>query len=101
MHSSAHVRHTNSRAYELLCGAEAFYESALRILSKNEIGLIVDNCVQNDMKFSNYMVFWNDISKKMTCSSAKCYSTAIYTTIMVVLSLQLVRNMAKGWVQNL
>ena len=26
----------------------------------------------------------------MACESTKCYSTAIYTTIMVVLSLQLV-----------
>ena len=43
------------------------------------------------MKFSNYMLLWNNISNKMTCGSAKCYSTAIYTTIMVVLSLQLVR----------
>lgn len=44
---------------------------------------------KNDMKFSKYMLFWDNISKKMTCGSAKCYSTAIYTTIMVVLSLQL------------
>ena len=43
------------------------------------------------MKFSEYMILWNKLSKKMTCGSAKCYSTAIYTTIMVVLSLQLVR----------
>lgn len=31
----------------------------------------------------------------MTCESAKCYSTAIYTTIMVVLSLQLLGTIEK------
>ncbi|KAL4218050.1 Sodium potassium-transporting ATPase subunit beta-1-interacting protein 1 [Mactra antiquata] len=35
------------------------------------------------------------LSKKMTCESAKCYSTAIHTTIMVVLSLQLLGTIEK------
>jgi len=43
------------------------------------------------MKFTTVYQLIVKLSHKMTCESAKCYSTAIYTTIMVVLSLQLVR----------
>lgn len=47
------------------------------------------------MLFSKIYPLLEKLSKKMTCESAKCYSTAIYTTIMVVLSLQLVSFRAK------
>ncbi|XP_045180898.2 sodium/potassium-transporting ATPase subunit beta-1-interacting protein 3-like [Mercenaria mercenaria] len=47
------------------------------------------------MLFSNIYPLIEKLSKKMTCESAKCYSTAIYTTIMVVLSLQLLGTIEK------
>lgn len=47
------------------------------------------------MVFQKIYPLIEKLSEKMTCQSAKCYSTAIYTTIMVVLSLQLLGTIEK------
>ncbi|XP_052765012.1 uncharacterized protein LOC128206517 isoform X1 [Mya arenaria] len=47
------------------------------------------------MLFSNVYNHLVKLSNKMACESTKCYSTAIHTTIIVVLSLQLLGTIEK------
>ncbi|WAR17826.1 NKAIN-like protein [Mya arenaria] len=49
------------------------------------------------MLFSNVYNHLVKLSNKMACESTKCYSTAIHTTIIVVLSLQLLGTIEKQY----